>query len=259
MQQPSELPTYLPTAGDNTPAPTMASPRNTPSPTETSTGNNNLEASFDMSLGAPRCDTFASSCSSVDLLNGRGSIINGAETNGPNTLDMCADGDAGEYHIDQSLDKIVVKSSNMDGSDSNEIMTEGGLATITATVYPVSDPSGTLSYDYADFYYAADTSSPVWIYIGTESPDPTIKTAQELSMSYTLPKGMHQAVRVNFRFLGDRGANAGCSGGPYDDTDDIVFAVKENADITASPIDNTTRPTKKPERKYNIHAKHYTQ
>jgi hypothetical protein len=155
---------------------------------------------------------------------------------------MCADGSAGEYHYDQSLDKIVIKSS------TSEAMMEGSQATITATVFPVSSNDGTLSYDYADFYYASDASNPVWVYIGTESPNLAIKSAQNLDMTYTLPKGTTQAVRVNFRFLGNRGANKGCSGGAYDDTDDLVFSVKENPAITAKPIDTTSTasPTKKP-------------
>jgi hypothetical protein len=204
-----------------------------------------MVALFDATLGAPRCDLPAVSCSSGDLLNGRASLNGGAEpNNGQNTLgpDMCADGSAGEYHYDQSLDKIVIKSS------TSEAMMEGSQATITATVFPVSSNDGTLSYDYADFYYASDASNPVWVYIGTESPNPAIKSAQNLDMTYTLPKGTTQAVRVNFRFLGNKGANKGCSGGLYDDTDDLVFSVKENPAITAKPIDTTSTasPTKKP-------------
>ena len=255
--QPTYFPTYLPTDGsDTSPAPTdattstptMTPPHDTPSPTPIESG---MIATFDTSLGVPRCASLATSCSSGELLNGRGSIVGGTEPNGSNTLDMCEDGWAGEYHIDQSLDKIVVKSTDRDGSDSSETLTEGGRATIVATVFPVSNADGTLSYDYADFYTATDASNPEWTYIGTESPDPSITGLQEMKMTYTLPKGTNQAVRVNFRFLGDRGANEGCSGGPYDDTDDIVFAVKENAEVTASPIGAiTASPTKKPSDSY---------
>jgi hypothetical protein len=223
--------------------PTLTTPGNTPAPS-TTTGEDTV-ASFDNILGAPRCESTAVSCSSGDLLNGRARLNGGAEpNNGQNTLgpDMCIDGSAGEYHIDQSLDKIVIRSS------TSEFLAEGSQATITATVYPVSSEDGTLSYDYADFYYASDASNPMWTYIGTESPNPAIKSAQNLHMTYTLPKGTTQAVRVNFRFLGSRGANKGCSGGPYDDTDDIVFAVKENSGITSNPIGTTSTesPTKKP-------------
>jgi hypothetical protein len=204
-----------------------------------------LVALFDTILGAPRCELSAVSCSSGDLITGRTRLNGGSEpNNGQNTLgpDMCTDGSAGEYHIDQSLDKIVIKSS------TSEALAEGNQATITATVYPVSSEDGTLSYDYADFYYASDASNPIWVYIGTESPNPAIKSAQNIYITYTLPKGTTQAVRVNFRFLGSRGANKGCSGGPYDDTDDLVFAVKENSGITAKPIatSSTASPTKKP-------------
>ena len=252
--QPSNFPTNLPTAADDTSAPTDTAitstptstpPRNTPSPS--SPESKEVVATFDTDLGAPRCASFATSCSSGELLTGRGNMIGGAEPNGPNNLDMCDDGWAGDYHVDQSLDKIVVKSTNMDGSDSSVNLSEGEKATIIATVFPVSSTDGTLSYDYADFYTAPDASNPEWSYIGTASPDPSIKDIQQLQMTYTLPKGTNQAVRVNFRFLGNRGSNDGCSGGPYDDTDDIVFAVQENTEITAKPIGVITNsPTKKP-------------
>jgi hypothetical protein len=44
-------------------------------------------------------------------------------------------------------------------------------------------------------------------------------------MSYTLPQGINQAVRVNFRYRA-------CSKGSYDDNDDLAFAVKSNPSFT---------------------------
>ena len=44
-----------------------------------------------------------------------------------------------------------------------------------------------------------------------------------LSATYTLPAGAQQAVRGVFRYSGSAGA---CTGGPYDDHDDLVFATQ---------------------------------
>lgn len=43
---------------------------------------------------------------------------------------------------------------------------------------------------------------------------------------------MSKAVRVNFRYRGAQGTNGACSNGAYDDTDDLIFAVKSNLSFT---------------------------
>lgn len=45
-------------------------------------------------------------CDSVTLLVGRSSL--GPELNAPNTIDGCADGSAGTYGLDESLDRLRV-------------------------------------------------------------------------------------------------------------------------------------------------------
>jgi len=47
--------------------------------------------------------------------------------------------------------------------------------------------------------------------------------AQTLSATYTLPAGLLQAVRARLRYRGEPGS---CGSGPYDDHDDLVFAVR---------------------------------
>jgi hypothetical protein len=47
---------------------------------------------------------------------------------------------------------------------------------------------------------------------------------QVLSTSFVLPSGSLQAIRGNWRYLGS--AASTCSGGAYDDRDDLVFAVQ---------------------------------
>ena len=168
------------------------------------------DAIFDGGLGVPRCDTPGSTCESGDLLVGRGTV-SPAESNQPNTLDGCTDGTSGTYHSDESNDALVV--ATLDGGN----FTEGDTVEVRATVWAWS----TGSSDTLDLYYAADANAPVWNLIG--SVDPPGGGAQTLTAQYTLPAGALQAVRANFRY---QGSQSPCSGGDYDDADDIVFAVE---------------------------------
>ena len=174
------------------------------------------QASYDADLTIPRCIAYGSSCDSLGLLNGRGTMPNGNESNRPNTLDSCSDGNDGTYHIDESIDNILVRSGEVDGTGSGVNMVEGERATIEATVWAWS----TGISDYADFYYAADALNPEWKYIGTKQPN---------GSAYYLPRGTNQAVRVSFRYQGVQGSNGACSGGYYDDNDDLAFGVKASS------------------------------
>ncbi len=170
------------------------------------TGGGAQDAVYDSSLGAPACAGVGSECDSVALLDGRAGL--GPESNAPNTIDGCTDGSAGSYHYDESNDRIVVKT--LDGSD----FAPGKTVKIKATVWAYSQ------HDYLDLYYAADANNPTWVYITSISP--SAAGAQTLSAQYTLPAGGLQAVRANFNYDGDLAA---CPTGPYDDADDLVFAV----------------------------------
>ncbi len=166
-------------------------------------------AVYDAGRGAPACATLGSSCDSLALLDGVSDA--GPEPNQPNTLDGCADGTSGNYHDDESNDRIVV--STLDSSD----FSEGATVQIDATVYAWS----TGSSDTLDLYYAADANSPSWTLITSIVP-PT-GGLQTLSAQYTLPAGALQAVRAKFRYQGS--ATSSCTTGNYNDHDDLVFAV----------------------------------
>ena len=194
-----------------------------------------IEPMISSDVLSPHCILFSprygSECDSSTLLNGRASV--GPETNAPNTLvgDDC-DGSAGTYRSDESLEKIIVKSK-----DGNT-MTEGSEVEVIATVYAWD----TGSSDSADFYYASDASDPNWQFIETLVPPGGGQ--QDLVVSYTLPAGENQAVRVNFRYNGAAGP---CSGGNWDDADDLVFRVIEDNVPTGSPIpEPTASPTDSP-------------
>ncbi|MEM1205214.1 MAG: PKD domain-containing protein [Acidobacteriota bacterium] len=166
-------------------------------------------ATFDGALQAPKCGTVGKSCDSAALLDGRGT--KGPEPNQPNTIaDACGDGTSGTYHVDESIDALKV-STNDGGA-----FAAGKTVTVEATVWAWS----TGSEDSLDLYYAADANSPSWTFIATLSP--SAGGAQTLSTTYTLPAGSLQAIRGNFRY---QGSASSCSGGNYDDADDLIFAV----------------------------------
>jgi len=218
-QPPTPVPTPVPT-----PMPTDANDGPPPSPGGV--------ASYDEGLGAPKC-SFAPSCDSGILLNGRANINNGVEPNQPNTLNICTDGPAGSYHSDESIDRIVVSKAS--GGD----LTEGDPVTITATIWCWG--SGTS--DRIDFYYASDASNPVWTQIGPRKTCPG-GGAQTMTASFTLPPGSLQAVRANLMYgSSDAGVNK-CVTGSYDDTDDLVISVKPNTASIASISEAAVRPSK---------------
>jgi hypothetical protein len=198
--------------------------------TVTSTGGA-LTATYDSTLKAPECGSVGNSCDSgPSLLLGRDSMSGGAEPNQPNTINnSCADGTSGTFHSDESNDRIVVATT--DGS----AFAPGKTVKVTATVWAWN----TGSSDALDLYYAADATSPTWTAIQT-SIVPTAGGAQAISATYTLPSGGSlQAVRANFRYVGSASP---CSGGAYDDADDLIFAVGAGAPdftVAASPASLT--------------------
>jgi hypothetical protein len=205
------------------------------------TSNNGPQvAVYDGGHKAPKCANVGSECSSDTLLDGRGKFSGSAGlpegrsggTDGNNAMGECMDGQSGSYHKDESLDKIVVSSK--DGNN----LAAGNVAVITANVWSY----GSGSSDFADFYYAADASNPVWTLIGTQgSPG---GGAQVITKEYTLPEGANQAVRVHFRY---GGSASPCSGGSYNDADTLVFAVSAGGGGGGSgPTTTTTATTVSP-------------
>ena len=158
------------------------------------------------------------------LLDGRGTVSGGNEPNRSNTIDGCIDGNHGTYHEDESIDKIVVRAGEIDDTGSEVNMEAGRRATIMSTVYAYSDGSE----DYADFYIASDAYNPSWQYIGTLQPSQG--GVQVLKIEYTLPEGVTQAVRINFRHLGNVN---NCTQGAFNDRDDLVFSVVNPAPISS--------------------------
>jgi hypothetical protein len=166
-----------------------------------------VPATYDTTLQVPRCSTVGRRCATGELVSGRSAV--GPEWNAPNTVRAsCADGAAGAFHVDESLDALAV--STIDGS----AFAPGKSVRIEATVWASS------STDRLDLYYAASASAPSWTWLATLTP--AGDGAQVLSTTYTLPAGALQIIRGNFR----KGSKAGtCTNGRYDDRDDLAFAV----------------------------------
>lgn len=181
-------------------------------------------AEFDSSLGVPRCSGVTAGCDSGDLLNGRGC----SETNGPNTLDSCADG----VSAIESVESINVYALN------GGVLEEGASVEITADVHTWSDGDLPVS---VDFYYSPSANSPSWTYIASVEPAVGMTT---VSAQYELPGGSPlQAVRVNARY-GGAPSTTGCYSAQYDDVDDLAFAVgqEEIATTTTTTVASTLNP-----------------
>ena len=185
-------------------------------------------ASFDSQFGAPRCSGAATSCDSgPSLLVGRGDSGT-PEQNHPNTIDGCSDG-TGPVLDNTSVNRIIVRSGNINQADSSDILLPGGTATIIATVNCLS-----ASQSWVEFFFASDATNPQWQQIGTLRP--SNNGVGDVMISYTLPGTVGidsaQAVRIQFRDgplppipIGGTDPNYACSTGIHDDHDDLVFDV----------------------------------
>lgn len=170
-----------------------------------------LTATYSTTYLTPACPAGGKSCDTgATLINGRGTMTSGNETNRPNTIaSSCADGNSGTYHVDESIDRLKVATN--DGT----AFASGKAITITFTVYCYS------SADKLDVYRTATAATPSWTLVGTQSC--TAAGVRTFTATYTLPAGANQAVRGQFRYNGTAGT---CTSGSYNDRDDLVFGVQ---------------------------------
>ncbi|WP_242393406.1 Ig-like domain-containing protein [Anaeromyxobacter oryzisoli] len=173
-------------------------------------------AAFDPAYGIPVCSTAASFCDSgAALLDGRGA----SESNAPDTLGACADGGAGTYHVDESLDALAV--SSLDGLT----FVPGSRVRVEARVFAYSG----FTDDALDLYYARDPSAPVWRWFATLHPSGP--GAHVLSAEFALPPSAFQVVRGVYRYGGSASTCPTAELKPdelaasYDEADDLAFAV----------------------------------
>jgi len=173
-------------------------------------------AVYDSTRKAPKCSLIGTICDSGTLLNGRAGL--GPEPNQPNTINAsCADGTTGTYHVDPSID--AVKVTSLDGRP----LRFGATARIDVTVWTKLP-----STERLDLYFASNAISPSWVFLRTLTP--TATGARTLTTTYTLPTGVLQGLRAQYR---SGGTATPCTTGSVNDHDDIVFAVKPNSPPTA--------------------------
>ncbi|ATB28861.1 kelch repeat-containing protein [Melittangium boletus] len=169
------------------------------------------QAVYDSGLKVPACAQVGSGCDSGLLLDGRANL--GPEPHQPNTLQgSCADGTSGSYHSDESVDRILVTS--VDGGS----FAPGKQVRVEVRVWAYTGGGS----DVLDLYYTSDAALPTWTHLA--SLIPTASGAQTLTTTFTLPATGRflQGVRAAFRY---GGSASPCTSGPYDDRDDLVFAV----------------------------------
>jgi subtilisin family serine protease len=184
-------------------------------------------AAWDPDLQAPVCATASERCSSGSLLAGRGPV--GPEAHAPNTLQaLCGDGAGGTYHVDESVEAIAVQAAI-----PGHPLVEGDLVNVDVTVWAYPDFGG----DRVDLHFARDAGAPAWELVGTRSLTgaglQTVRFTYRLPAFPDAPQRPQQAVRATVRY---GGAAATCSDGPYDDHDDLAFAVGAGAPDTVKPM-----------------------
>ena len=180
-----------------------------------------------------------SSCDSLALLNGRGTITNGNEPNHSNTNkngSVCNDGNSGTYQSDESIEQITVTAGDIVSGTpvpSGDFIVEGSRAFVTVNLWCWN----TGSSDTADIYITSDASSPDW------QPLASIACpgggAQTITHAFDVPSGANQSIRVNLRY---NGSPSTCSNGSYDDHDDLIFTVKADPNATPPPTPAPTLP-----------------
>lgn len=167
-------------------------------------------ASYNSTYKAPLCPK-TRCCGPGSLIDSRDNISGKSELNFPNTLfNSCADGTSGTYHANESIDSILIRTTDDTNIEPNKQVIIYTYAWCSAT------------NDYLDLYYS-DTINPAnWSLLATYQCDITNATKQ-FSHTFTLAstQGYH-VVRATFR---NNGTASSCSIGDYNDHDDIIVTV----------------------------------
>jgi len=220
---PSPTTTPNPTSGVTTQptSPTTSQPTNavTSKPTNAPIVAGPVVAVFDAVLGAPRCASDTSSCESGDLVK----RMSCSEPNGSNSVDECVDGSKAI----QSIERISAVSL------SGEAFKEGDMVAIAADVHAWVDGQSDVT---VDIYHAVSASDPIWNLVHSEVVNGGMTT---VSANHELPGGSPtQAFRFNIRHGGE--PETGCSGGQWDDVDDLILHVEPEVITTTT----TTTPAR---------------
>ncbi|WP_225412935.1 endopeptidase [Stigmatella hybrida] len=174
------------------------------------------QAGFDATLTAPKCAAGCACDTGPTLIKGRGTMTNGNETNRPNTLStsVCADGNSGSFHSDESIDRMAIKTV-----DKGPLYA-GKKVTVEVTVWCFG------TADSLDLYYTTKPSKPYWNTLATSLPCTAADAGKAKTFTHTFnlqssSTGL-QAIRAQFRYQSSAGT---CSTGNYNDRDDLIFTV----------------------------------
>merc|ERR1712048_153185 len=115
---------------------------------------------------------------------------------------------------------------------------EGERVIVSADVHAWSDGQSEVA---VDIYHAVSGSDAVWNLVHSEVVGSGVTT---VSSEHLLPGGSpNQVFRVDIRYGGTYSTDGtGCSGGQYDDTDDLVFTVAQD-DVTTTTTTTTSTTT----------------
>jgi hypothetical protein len=187
----------------------------------------NTTSDGDPAYLTPKCPAGATMCSTCDLIKSRDNIAGGAEPNQPNNLfGACADGTAGTYLMDESIERIEIR--DLSGSGTFQ---PGASVEVNVLVYCYPPEA---YFDYLEILYSPDADSPTFTKVATS----TCSSGGGYylhGVTITLGNrvGRH-VIRAIFRYgafaagttcasVNDGAGSAGSQN--YGDTDDLVFLV----------------------------------
>jgi len=183
-------------------------------------------ATYNPNYRAPYCAS-GCGCDTVTLIRGRGTTGGGGyETNAPNTLNgTCLDGNSGTYHVDESIDKMVLKTLD------RSTIVPGKQVQLDVSAWCQS------ATDRVDLYYTTNAASPSWSPLATNLAC-TGPGAKVFTRTFTVGStaGAH-AIRAQIRYGGLLNT---CSAGSYNERDDLVFTV-------ATPVAQAVLPSTSPQ------------
>jgi hypothetical protein len=176
-------------------------------------------ATFNATSQAPLCGNVCGCDTGATAVNGRGTMTGGIEPNAPNTInDSCLDGNSGSYHVDESIDRVVIRTVD------NGAFAAGKQVTVSVTAWCWG------TTDQFDLYYTTNAGTPAWTALTTNQAC-TASGTRTFTHTFTLGSttGNH-AIRAQFRY---GGTASSCTSGSYNDRDDLIFNVA--AAVAASP------------------------
>merc|ERR1712238_565694 len=201
------------------------------------------KASYDSSLGVPKCGTVDKSCTTVGTgptgeLNGELLIAKDlwGEANGSNTLDTCSDGNSGEYKLAESVESITVEAVG------GGVLRAGGTARVVARIYTY----GNGETNRVDFYSSTTPGpnpnwKPITINVKLENGGLTegggYVEVEVKSGEFPLSDVELQAVRVSTRWTPETlestacPTSAGDDSGKFSDVDDLAFVVDTTSSV----------------------------